>query len=280
MQTGTADAVKEEKMFVRSLLIRNLKAHKKNTSAIKIMETLLLKIKRAETPFFALLHRAIKKILRYNIPTIRAIHLPLYHASRCIQFTGTNLLGKLWSVPLFSARCTEVGKGLTLPNGIPYVIGDNLKFFLGDDVTIYRSTIGGSKIFDEPQLIIGDRSAVGYGTVISIAKEVVIGNDCMIAPHCIIMDNDDHPIDPKKRLKKEPVMPEDVQPVRIGNNVWIGAYSTILKGVTIGDNSIIAAHSVVTKDVLPNCIYAGYPARPTRRDIDKISIESSPGKSR
>ena len=59
-------------------------------------------------------------------------------------------------------------------------------------------------------------------------------------------------------------------PVKIGNNVWIGSYCTILKGVNIGDNSIIATHSVITKDVLPNCVYAGFPARPTLRDIDKI----------
>jgi maltose O-acetyltransferase len=60
-----------------------------------------------------------------------------------------------------------------------------------------------------------------------------------------------------------------VAPVKIGNNVWIGAYSTILKGVRVGDNSVITAHSVVTRDVLENCVYAGFPARPTVRDIHK-----------
>jgi hypothetical protein len=50
-------------------------------------------------------------------------------------------------------------------------------------------------------------------------------------------------------------------PVHIGNNVWVGDHATVLKGVSIGDNSIVAACSVVTKDVPPNVIVAGNPAR-------------------
>ena len=69
---------------------------------------------------------------------------------------------------------------------------------------------------------------------------------------------------------REPVDKEDVLPVKIGNNVWIGSNCVILKGVVIGDNSIVSTHSVVTREVLSNCIYAGYPARPTMRDIDKL----------
>ena len=152
---------------------------------------------------------------------------------------------------------------------MPLIIGSHLKIFLGDNVTIYRSTIGASKIFDEAVLKVGNHSSIGYGTVISVAKEVTIGDNCMIAPNCIIMDNDDHPVSPKKRLEGQPVDPEDVKPVKIGNNVWIGSYCAILKGVKIGDNSVIATHSVITKDVMPNCVYAGYPARPTLRDIQK-----------
>ncbi len=176
----------------------------------------------------------------------------------------------VWSVPIFKARCTKVGKGLRLPNGIPYIVGDHLRFMLGDNVTIMRTTIGASKIFDDPVLKIGDNSTVGYGTVISIAKEVSIGNDCMIGPNCIIMDSDDHPLSPAKRLLKESVDQQDVKPVKIGNNVFIGSYCSILKGVTIGDNSIISTHSVITRDVFPNSVYAGNPARPTLRDIDKL----------
>jgi len=145
-----------------------------------------------------------------------------------------------------------------------------LKIYLGDNVRILRSTIGAGKIFDSPVLKIGNNSGIGYGVTLSIAKSIVIGNNCLIGPNCIIMDNDDHPISPQKRLAGETVSPEDVHPVTIGNNVWVGANCAILKGVVIGDNSIIAAHSVITKEVMPNCVYAGYPARPTVKEINKL----------
>lgn len=230
---------------------------------------LILKIKRKENSFYAFLYKMGNFFIFLNIPTIKFIHLPLYYLDYFIKITVRRIISVCWSIPLFKARCERVGKNLQLPNGIPLIIGSHLKIFLGDYVTIGRSTIGASKIFDEPVLKIGNNSTIGYGTVISVAKEVAIGNDCMIAPNCIIMDGDDHPINPQRRLLKEGITKEDVMPVKIGNNVWIGAYVTILKGVTIGDNSIIATHSVITRDVMPNCVYAGHPARPTLRDIDK-----------
>lgn len=232
---------------------------------------LILKIKRRENPFYAFLYKTGKFIISFNIPSIKFIHLPLYYFDYFIKITVRWIISVCWSTPLLKARCEKVGKSLSLPNGTPLIIGSHLKIILGDNVTIRRSTIGASKIFDEPVLKIGNNSTIGYGTVISVAKEVIIGDNCMIAPNCIIMDSDDHPINPQKRLLKEGINKEDVLPVRIGNNVWIGSYCAILKGVTIGDNSIIATHSVVTRDVMPNCIYAGHPGRPKLMDIGKIS---------
>jgi acetyltransferase-like isoleucine patch superfamily enzyme len=230
----------------------------------------ILKIKRRENKFYNFLYKTAAFILRLNFPVIKPVHLPLYYLSTWLQRGCVNIFHFAWSVPLFKARCAKVGKGLRLPNGIPYIVGDHLKIILGDNVSIGRTTIGASKLFDEPLLEIGSNTTIGYGTVISIAKEVSIGNNCMIAPNCIIMDSDDHPINPEKRLLKEGVDPQDVKPVKIGNNVFIGSYCAILKGVTIGDNSIISTHSVITRDVFPNSVYAGNPARPTLRDIDQI----------
>ena len=236
---------------------------------------LILKIKRKENLFYNFLYNVGKFVVFFNIPTIRFIHLPLYYLDYFIKVTVRRIINLCWSIPLFKARCETVGKNLSLPNGIPLIIGSHLKIFLGDNVTIMRSTIGASKIFDAPILKIGNNSTVGYGTVISIAKEIIIGDNCSIGPNCIIMDSDDHPLNPQKRLLKEGLNKEDVLPVKIGNNVWIGSHCAIMKGVTIGDNSIIATHSVVTRDVMPNCVYAGHPARPTLRDIDKLSSTGS-----
>lgn len=85
--------------------------------------------------------------------------------------------------------------------------------------------------------------------------EVRIGDDCMIAPNVGIYTAG-HNIEPKDRNKSGYAIP-----IHIGHNVWIGGSSVILPGVTIGDSSIVAAGSVVTKDVPPNTIVAGNPAK-------------------
>ncbi len=82
-------------------------------------------------------------------------------------------------------------------------------------------------------------------------KEFIqIGERVAIAPDVVIRDNDAHQI----------VGSAVSEPIKIGNHVWIGARAMILKGVTIGDNAVIAAGSVVTHDVPPNCLVAGVPA--------------------
>lgn len=87
----------------------------------------------------------------------------------------------------------------------------------------------------------------------------------MIAAGTKIQDNDGHPLDPDARRHRERVALGDIRPVRIGNNVWIAPRCTILKGVTIGDNAVVATGSVVTKDVPANTLVAGVPARVVRR---------------
>lgn len=230
---------------------------------------LALRIKRKETPFFALLHKLAKCLYTMNFPVIKLLHFPLYYLNFWTKAIFTHILHTFWSVPLFKARCECAGRNLLLPNGVPLVLGSHLRILLGDDVTIGRSTIGASKVFDQPILKIGNNTVISFGTTISVAKEVNIGDNCLISGFCLIMDSDDHPLDPFKRLAGLPVDREEVKPVRIGSNVWIGAYVCVLKGVTIGDNSIIATHSVVTHDVERDCIYAGNPAKMIKR----ISVE-------
>jgi acetyltransferase-like isoleucine patch superfamily enzyme len=139
---------------------------------------------------------------------------------------------------------------------------------VGNNVTIGRATIGASKVYDEPILSIGDNTSLHYGIIISVAKEIRIGSNCLFAVNCLIMDSDDHPVDPKKRASGSAVEKESVKPVIIGNNVWVGAFSAILKGVKIGDNAVVATHSVVTKDVPPNTMVAGAPARVVKENIE------------
>jgi maltose O-acetyltransferase len=128
------------------------------------------------------------------------------------------------------------------------------------------------------KIIFGDYSKIGGNSVINSVKSVTVGEYTAIGDSVFITDNNEHSINPDDRLlmrTKGDNHPyrlwrySDSKPVVIGRNVWIGSRARICKGVTIGDNSIVAAHAVVTKDVPPNSIAAGNPARIVKTDIDK-----------
>lgn len=108
------------------------------------------------------------------------------------------------------------------------------------------------------ELRIGDNVSIGDRTEIHVGQGVSIGNNTLISWDCCIMDRDYHAISSDK---------EKIAPIQIGENVLIGCRSLILKGVSIGDGVVIAAGSVVTKDVPNNCIVAGNPARIIKQNI-------------
>lgn len=90
---------------------------------------------------------------------------------------------------------------------------------------------------------------------------VSIGDDCLIG-HNTVFATLNHDLDPKRRADMHPA------PIVIGRNVWIGSNATVLPGVTIGDNTVVAAASVVTKDVPENSVVVGSPARVVRSLTD------------
>jgi acetyltransferase-like isoleucine patch superfamily enzyme len=108
-------------------------------------------------------------------------------------------------------------------------------------------------------LRVGDRVGIGDRSEIHCGREVVIGDDTLIAWDVVIMDRSYHALGPG---------PEQPEPVRIGRRVWVGCRSTILPGVEIGDGAVVAAGSVVTKDVAPRTLVAGNPARVVREDVE------------
>lgn len=101
---------------------------------------------------------------------------------------------------------------------------------------------------------LGKNVFINHGCTFLDLGGIVIEDYVLIGPQaCIVTEN--HPIDPTKRKSL------DLKSVTIKRNVWIGANATILPGVTIGENSIVAAGAVVTKDVASNTIVGGVPAK-------------------
>lgn len=110
---------------------------------------------------------------------------------------------------------------------------------------------------DKPDSIIkiGRKTRI-HGSCIHAFGEVVIGENCLIAANCQIFDASGHSSQISNRLESQ----GESKPISIGNNVWIGANSIILPGVTIGDGAIIGAGSVVVKSIPSNVIAGGNPA--------------------
>ncbi len=107
------------------------------------------------------------------------------------------------------------------------------------------------------KVIIGEKSGLN-GTAIVSYKSVTIGNNVLFGPDVIIMDSDGHPAD---RRLPDILENKKIAPVVIEDNAWIGFEAIIMKGVTIGHHSVVAANSVVTKSVPPHCVAAGNPAK-------------------
>ena len=103
---------------------------------------------------------------------------------------------------------------------------------------------------------IGDCVLMSPGSRISASDEITVGDGTMFANGAYVTDSDWHQIYDRTERDPRPT------PVHIGRNVWLGDHATVLKGVTIGDNAIVGAGSVVTKDVTPGATVAGNPARP------------------
>lgn len=135
------------------------------------------------------------------------------------------------------------------------------------------------------KVIMHDWSKIGPRSVINSVNRVEIGKDTAIATGVTIIDNNTHPLNPQDRryMRHTPHGSRERSnehsanaPIIIGENVWIGSNARIQKGVTIGDNAIIAAHSVVTHDVPANAIAAGNPAKIVKTDIDKTTMPIFP----
>ena len=128
--------------------------------------------------------------------------------------------------------------------------------FLGDKVMLKE----GVKIcptHPEATITIGDWTTIGYNVCIFSKSNISIGKNCLIAPFCYFVDSD-HGTD-LGRLIREQLMV--TAPITVGDDVWLGTGVIVTKGVTIGSGAIVVAGSLVTKDIPPNTVFAGSPAK-------------------
>ncbi|MBN2158188.1 MAG: acyltransferase [Spirochaetes bacterium] len=144
-------------------------------------------------------------------------------------------------------------------------IGKNVVMVAADGHTTNISSLKMRGL--EGRITIGDDVLVMNGVRISSASSITIGDGCMLANHAYLTDADWHDIHDRTSA------PGGTAPIVLERGAWVGDSAIVCKGVTIGENSIVGAGAVVTRDVPPNVIVAGNPARIVKKlDPKKIIL--------
>jgi acetyltransferase-like isoleucine patch superfamily enzyme len=156
-------------------------------------------------------------------------------------------------------------RGRLQTDGLCFV-GPNVSIQIGRDAVLRLgrwSWIGhGSKLrVHEGEVSIGAKTVIGQEVTISAFQHVSIGRECIVADRVMLIDFDHGVVEVERPIRLQGIYKRDVQ---VGHNCWIGYGACILRGVTVGDNCVIGTNTVVTKDVAPNAVVAGAPARVLR----------------
>lgn len=158
----------------------------------------------------------------------------------------------------------EIGQGALLYNMRIFMRGNNHKLIIGSNCRFN----GGDFYFedDDCTVQIGDRTTVesAHFAVTEPGKSITVGSDCMFSNGIELRTGDSHSIiDNTTKLRIN-----YAKDIHVKNHVWIGAKAIILKGVTIGNDSIVGTGSLVTSDVPENCIAAGIPAKVVKENTN------------
>jgi len=146
----------------------------------------------------------------------------------------------------------EIGRGATLRIGRWAWVGHGCKIRV-----------------HEGEVSIGAKTVIGQDCTISAFQRVTIGRECIIADRAMLIDFDHGVTEVERPIRLQGIYKRDVE---VGHNVWIGYGACILRGVQIGDNSIVGTSAVVTRSFPPNAVLAGVPARVLRMREEPSSL--------
>lgn len=185
-----------------------------------------------------------------------------YSDGSTLELGNNGRIAKRTNISVTARNSLTIGNDFSIGEGVNiYVHG---KWTLGEQVTIASNCqIFAREPNSNGKLIIGNGSAIGDYSIIDISEDVIIGNNVALGPRCTIYTHDHNykEVNIVAPWKGSPVK----RPVIINNGAWIGSNVLILPGVVIGENAIVAASSVVTKNIPANCIYGGVPAKDLRK---------------
>lgn len=226
------------------------------------MPNLRRAIARSQHPLAKLVRTVYYGINNFSLPIPMVIVRPIVWFYLSLNAIYRFLKRVFIAEPFFKAHCTRFGRNVHTGVYLHWISGKG-DLILGNDVTVDGkcSFTFAARFVDRPTLEIGDGSGLSHQCQITVGKRVTIGKYCMIASGVWIFDSSGHSTDPASRLANLPPDPDEVKPIVICDNVWIGRQSKIFPGVTVGEGSVIATGSVVMSDVPAYTVVAGNPAR-------------------
>jgi acetyltransferase-like isoleucine patch superfamily enzyme len=173
-----------------------------------------------------------------------------------------------WSYAFLIARLGWLKlrfRGRLRTDGLAFVC-PRVTFEIGPDAVVHLgrwSWIGhGTKIrAHEGEVRIGAKSVLGQECTISAFQHVSIGRECIVADRVMLIDFDHGVVETERPVREQGIYKRDVH---VGNNVWVGYGACFLRGVTVGDNSVVGTYTVVNRDVPADAVVAGVPVHVLR----------------
>lgn len=161
----------------------------------------------------------------------------------------------------------RIGRGVVterLPDALRFVLGEGAEMEIGDGswlrtevAPVHLVAYAGATLRVGPEVFLN-------GCHLSAKQEVTLGRRAWVGTGTRVFDSDQHDFDAEH--------PERSAPVRIGDYAWVASDATVLKGVTIGEHSVVGTRSVVTRDVPPHTLAFGQPAEPRGRVGDRSRV--------
>ena len=196
------------------------------------------------------------------MPVIPIFYSALVVFQNTIKVLVKSLLQFFYYTPMFKSQVMGTKRRMSLYSGMPQIIG-TLHISIGDDTRISGlSTFCGRYSKGRiPELIIGNNVDIGWQNSFSVGSKIEIQDDARLAGKIFLAGYPGHPLNSHDRALGKPDLDEQVGDIIIGQGAWIGTGVTILAGVNVGQGAIVAAASVVTKDVPNYAVVAGNPAK-------------------
>jgi acetyltransferase-like isoleucine patch superfamily enzyme len=218
-------------------------------------------VKRREHPVARLLNDAWRVSRTFEIPAVPAFHGGLYRLHLVTTGALSTLMRVLYWTPLFKSRLTGPAARLYLYGGMPLLLGP-LRLSLGANCRVSGQTTlsGRSSTAGTPELRVGSNVDIGWQTTIAVGRRVELGDNVRIAGRAFLAGYPGHPLDPVDRAAGLPETEDQVGDIVLEDDVWLATGVSVMAGVRIGRGTVVAAGSVVTRDLPAGVLAGGVPA--------------------